>query len=89
MKKPASALALAGIFGDCASGKLAANRQGLGLVSASASLQVGEQTNCALPSRRRDFSKLRGRCLPHRKQDIVAAPKAPAAVNGDPGVLLR
>ena len=35
------------------------------------------------------FSWLRGRCLPHRKHDIVAAPKAPAAVKGEPGVLLR
>ena len=54
----------------------------------SASLQLGEQTNCALPNKRRDFSKLRGRCLPHRKHDMVAAPNAPAAVNGEPGVLL-
>lgn len=63
--------------------------QGLLLPSASASLQLGEQTNCALPSKRRLLSWLRGRCLPHRKHDIVAAPKAPAAVNGEPGVLLR
>ena len=57
--------------------------------SVSASLQVGEQTNCALPNKRRDLSDARGRCLPQRKHDIVAAPKAPAAVKGEPGVLLR
>ena len=63
--------------------------QGLAVFSMSASLQLGEQTNCALPSKRLDFSRLLGLCLPHRKHDIVAAPNAPAAVNGDPGVLLR
>jgi protocatechuate 4,5-dioxygenase, beta chain len=63
--------------------------QGLLPPSASASLQLGEQTNCALPNSRRLFSWLRGRCLPHRKHDIVAAPNAPAAVKGEPGVLLR
>ena len=29
----------------------------------------------------------RGRCLPHRKHDIVAAPKDDVAAKGEPGAL--
>jgi hypothetical protein len=35
----------------------------------------------------RDFSSLRGRCLPHKKQDMVAAPGLDAVMNGDPPTL--
>jgi len=55
----------------------------------SSSLQDGEHTACALPSSLRDFSWARGRCLPQRKHDIVAAPKAPVAEKGEPATFER
>ena len=57
----------------------------LGLASSSA-LHDGEHTACARPSTLRVFIIERGRCLPHRKHDIVAAPKVLVALNGEPGV---
>lgn len=57
--------------------------------AASSSLQDGEHTACALPSSLRDFSWARGRCLPQRKHDIVAAPKAPVAEKGEPATFER
>ena len=50
-------------------------------------VQEGEHTTWFLPSNLRDFSIERARCLPHKKQDMVAAPNELAAANGDPGVL--
>ncbi len=57
-------------------------------LGASASLQEGAQTNWVLPSSLRDFSALRGRCLPQKKHDIVAALKTPVDANGEPEALL-
>ena len=55
----------------------------------SSSLQDGAQTGCDLPSSLRDFSMARGRCLPQRKQDMVAAPNEEVAANGEPGAFER
>ena len=60
------------------------NRQVAGWSSA---LQEGEQTAWDLPSILREINCDRGRCLPQRKQDIVAAPKELAAVKGEPETL--
>ena len=57
---------------------------GLEPPAASASLHDGAHTCWALPSRRRVFKVLRGRCLPHRKQDMVPAWKSPALAKGEP-----
>lgn len=57
--------------------------------ASSSSRQDGAQTAWALPRSLRVFSDARGRCLPHRKHDMVAAPKEPAAVNGEPATLDR
>ena len=43
----------------------------------------------AVPRSLRDFSWARGRCLPQRKHDIVAAPKAPVAEKGEPATFER
>ena len=59
------------------------------LAAASASLQEGAHTDWLLPSSFLLISWERGRCLPHKKHDIVAAPKEPFAENGEPGALLR
>ncbi|KQV53067.1 hypothetical protein ASC95_09875 [Pelomonas sp. Root1217] len=61
----------------------------LAAICASSSLQEGEQTGCDLPNSFLDLSMARGRCLPQRKQDIVAAPKDEVAANGEPGALER
>ena len=58
-------------------------------ICASSSLQDGEQTGWDLPNSFLDLSIARGRCLPQRKQDIVAAPKEEVAANGEPGALER
>jgi hypothetical protein len=51
----------------------------------SSSLHEGAQTGWLLPSSLRDFSIARGRCLPHKKHDMVAAPKDEVAAKGEPG----
>ena len=61
----------------------------LAAIWASSSLQEGEQTGWDLPSSLRDFSSARGRCLPQRKHDMVAAPNEEVAANGEPGALER
>lgn len=53
----------------------------------SSSLHEGAQTGWLLPSNLRDLSMALGRCLPHKKHDIVAAPKDDVAAKGDPGAL--
>ena len=57
--------------------------------AAASSMQDGEHTPSAVPSSLRDFSWARGRCLPQRKHDIVAAPKAPVAEKGEPATFER
>ena len=59
------------------------------LSCSSSSLQLGEQTGWDLPSNFFDLSIARGRCLPHRKHDMVAAPKEEVAAKGEPGALER
>jgi hypothetical protein len=54
--------------------------------SAVTSRHDGEQTIWIRPSSLRDFSIERGRCLPHRKHDIVVVPSEPTAEKGEPGV---
>lgn len=54
--------------------------------AASSASHEGEQTAWARPSTLRVFMRLRSRCLPHRKHDMVAPPKVGAALNGEPGV---
>lgn len=61
----------------------------LAAICASNSLQDGEHTGCDLPKSFLDLSIARGRCLPQRKQDIVAAPKEEVAAKGEPGALER
>ena len=63
--------------------------QPLLLSCSSSSLQEGAQTGWDLPSSFLDFSKARGRCLPHRKHDIVAAPNEEVAAKGEPGAFER
>ena len=55
--------------------------------ASSSALQEGAHTVCDLPSTRRDRNWARGRCLPHKKQDIVAPLKEPEAWKGEPGAL--
>ena len=59
------------------------------LSCSSNSLQLGAQTGCDLPNSFLDLSMARGRCLPHKKHDMVAAPKEEVAANGEPGALER
>lgn len=54
---------------------------------ASSSLHDGAQTACDLPSTLRVVIWERGRCLPHKKHDMVAPPKDAAAMNGEPDTL--
>ena len=51
--------------------------------------QAGAQTACDLPNSLRDFIAERGRCLPHRKHDIVAAPNEAPETNGEPATFER
>lgn len=55
--------------------------------ASSAALQEGEHTAWDLPSILRVTICERARCLPHRKHDMVAAPKDVAAVKGEPDTL--
>ena len=48
---------------------------------------LGAQTAWDLPIKLRFFSSVRGRCFPHKKQDMVAAPAYGAVANGDPDTL--
>ena len=57
------------------------------LLASPSTLHEGEHTACDLPRILRDINCERGRCLPHMKQDMVAAPKEVAAVNGEPDTL--
>ena len=50
----------------------------------SMALQLGAHTACALPSTLRVFISERVRCLPHRKQDMVALPSDAPALKGEP-----
>ena len=59
------------------------------LSCSSSSLHEGAQTGCDLPSSFFDLSIARGRCLPHKKHDMVAAPNDEVAANGDPGAFER
>ena len=58
-------------------------------ISSAAALQLGVQTAWDLPKRLRRPKRSLGRCLPHKKHDMVAAPKEEVAANGDPGALER
>jgi hypothetical protein len=53
----------------------------------SSSLHDGAHTGWLLPKSLRDFSMARGRCLPHKKHDMVAAPNDEVAAKGEPGAL--
>ena len=57
------------------------------LIASSSALQDGAQTACDFP--RIFFETIwdLALCLPHKKHDMVAAPKDVAAVNGDPDTL--
>jgi hypothetical protein len=55
--------------------------------ASSIALQEGEQTTCDVPSNLRVVISERVRCLPHRKQDIVAPPNEDATANGEPDAL--
>ncbi|MBK9444378.1 MAG: hypothetical protein IPN53_25115 [Comamonadaceae bacterium] len=57
------------------------------LFASSSALQDGEQTACDLPKIFLETIWDRARCLPHKKQDMVAAPKDVAAVKGEPDTL--
>ena len=57
------------------------------LEASSSALQDGEHTAWDLPKIFLDTICERARCLPQRKQDIVAAPKEVAAVKGEPDTL--
>lgn len=50
----------------------------------SMALQLGAHTACALPNTLRVFINERVRCLPHKKQDIVALPSDAPALKGEP-----
>ena len=52
--------------------------------SALAAWHEGAQTACDFPMNLRVVRLARGRCVPHKKHDIVAAPKLAAALNGEP-----
>jgi hypothetical protein len=56
-------------------------------IRASTSLQEGEHTDWDLPNRFRLANKLRFRCLPHRKHDMVAVPLNEFDPNGEPETL--
>lgn len=53
----------------------------------SSALHDGAQTAWDLPSTFFVPIKERARCLPHKKQDIVAAPNEVVAANGEPDTL--
>jgi hypothetical protein len=53
----------------------------------SSALHEGEQTACDLPNTLRVPIKERARCLPHIKQDMVAAPNDVVAAKGEPETL--
>lgn len=57
------------------------------LLASSSALQDGAHTAWDLPRILRELNWERGRCLPHKKHDIVAAPNEVAAVNGEPDTL--
>jgi hypothetical protein len=48
---------------------------------------LGSHTACDFPMNLRVFSSLRGRCFPHKKQDMVAPPGLDAVRNGEPPTL--
>lgn len=50
-------------------------------------MQEGEHTACDLPKIFLEIIWERARCLPHKKQDMVAAPNEVAAVKGEPDTL--
>lgn len=53
-------------------------------------LQDGAHTFWTLPKRVRVFSEGRGRCLPHKKHDMVAIRKVvPPLANGEPAGFCR
>ena len=64
-------------------------RHALGVSSDGATPQAGAHTACDLPNSLRDFIAERGRCLPHRKHDIVAAPNEAPETNGEPATFER
>ena len=57
------------------------------LEASSSALQDGEQTAWDFPKIFLDTICERARCLPHKKHDMVAAPKEVAAVKGEPDTL--
>ena len=57
------------------------------LSNSSKALQLGEHTAWDLPKIFLETIWDRARCLPHKKHDMVAAPKDVAAVNGEPETL--
>ena len=57
------------------------------LEASSSALQDGEHTACDLPRIFLEIIWDRARCLPHKKHDMVAAPKEVAAVKGEPDTL--
>lgn len=48
---------------------------------------LGSQTVWDLPISLRLLSSLRGRCLPHKKQDMVEGPVLDAVMKGEPPTL--